>query len=222
MEILNKMPRMKPLVATLSATVAAALLTPQMRAANVLLSDTASFTFRATYVAIDPDDLFDGSSGLGIVEYSLAGLTFSGTEYRQPEEEFGGLKLTFELFLQSFTEANDVDYPFLPELTLQNGIPVRLDFLVDEAGNPHATAINEPGVFNFNVSGWLTPAGEGAGLLNQIQPASPGPDYHVPLLINVPEPSGVAFAIISGLGLGGLILARRRCHRQRPQAVGAA
>jgi hypothetical protein len=52
--------------------------------------------------------------------------------------------------------------------------------------------------------------------------ASLDPDYHVPLRINVPEPSGLAFAIISGLGLGGLIVARRRGHRQRPLPVVAA
>ena len=64
----------------------------------------------------------------------------------------------------------------------------------------------------FQVAGDLTPLNSGLNTLNQIGP-SVAADYSVPLYINVPEPSGVAFAAVSGLGLGCLVFARWRNRR---------
>ena len=115
-------------------------------------------------------------------------------------------------------EENDVDRPFFPVLGVLDGTPVFLDFLVaeDHPFSPfNRTEITQEGVFNFWLLGDLVPLDTGTSPLTGFEPTPLPPDYTLPVLINVvvPEPSGIAFAAVSGLGLGGMIFSRwRRRH----------
>ena len=194
-----------------AAGLTVAVLAPPAFAAVVI---TSSFEFTAT-VVYGP---FAGESGAGTVTYNPAAIQPAGEDWLSPDGD-PDFKLTFRLFGQDFDETDDPGYSFLPEVRFDDGVPVHLDFYVEEGASSASyppVVIDEPGVFNFSVNGELTPRNAGvtsAGF--GFGPMQSGESYDVQLIINgvVPEPSGTAFAAMAGLGLGGLAFARWRQRR---------
>lgn len=195
--------RIPALTAALTAAGAALL------AINVHGQAVESTFFFSATVAEGP---FAGTTGTGSFTYPTAAVEEDGLTVLDPTD---GLSMAFNVFGQDFTQLDDADYDFFPELALFDGVPVGLDFLVsEEDGVANPTEIAQDGVFNFHVFGELIPTdetGDQAGTLRRPALLAPAPDLSVPMFVNVvvPEPSGVAFAAVSGLGLGLFLLNRR-------------
>lgn len=137
---------------------------------------------------------FAGAVGVGSFSYDDTDITGVGGETIMAAQS---LTLTFTLFGQTFVESNDSDYASFPELSFLDGVPVILDFVVDEASPFNPVPITEPGVFEIALQSDLTPLVAGG--------------YSADVFINdiVPEPAGTVFAVVSGLGLAAFVVRRR-------------
>jgi hypothetical protein len=187
-----------------SALAASVLIAPEQGRAAILTE-----SFSAT-VASGP---FAGLSGSGSFSYDSDAVASEGFTLLTP---FEGLTLTFTVpaWDQTFTEADDADYDFFPEVDFFDGVPFFLDFLVSEEGPDNPVDINADGVFNFAIVGDLIPVEPTTAQPSGLGPlAAPG-SYTISMFVNVPEPSGAVFAAVSGLGLCGLGWARWRARKR--------
>ena len=78
---------------------------------------------------------YSGTSGTGMVSFDDSDLDGDGNAVLEGDE----FSLLVTLFGQSFTEADDYDAPFYPELVVSDGSPTGLDFLVTEVDPPFVT-----------------------------------------------------------------------------------
>ncbi|MGE0383374.1 MAG: PEP-CTERM sorting domain-containing protein [Gammaproteobacteria bacterium] len=145
------------------------------------------WSFSAT-VASGP---YAGTVGTGLFSYDTDDITGVGLEALDPTL---GLTISFEIFGQSFTESDDIDFDDFPLLSLLDGFPIDLDFLIVD-GAP--TDILEPGVVAISIEGELVP-GTSVRFLAPV----------VILALGIPEPAAAAL-----LGLGLLGLRTRRPQR---------
>lgn len=128
--------------------------------------------------------LYDGTTGSGSFSYNTS-VFVTGNEVLTPS--FGNLSVSMTILGQTFTQANDVDFPTYPQLTFSGFAPSLMNYLIrEEVKNP--TAINQPGVSEINFIFALAPATAGYTSIGTIAA--------------VPEPSSFAliFAMSSLLG----------------------
>ncbi len=150
---------------------------------------------------------FAGTAGTGSFSYDDAGLANSGDEYRYLDD---GLEIEFTIFGQTFTHLNDVEQSeFYPELVLDDGTPIELNFIVSEvlksSFETYATPIDQPGVISILFSD-----------LEEID--SGGFDVAISIEEGVTDDGGTSEVPVpgalplfaSGLGLLGWRLGRRR------------
>jgi hypothetical protein len=111
-------------------------------------------------VTITDSGPFDGFMGFGSFSYESDAL-IDGDETLDPGSGLEGLDVT--ILGQTFTEVDDIDFPFLPFLTFTDFVPTDIDFVVGEGpfyDNP--ISIAEPGVLEIDFASGLTP-GAGGG-----------------------------------------------------------
>lgn len=140
---------------------------------------------------------FAGTIGTSSFSYDDTSITGSGAKKIGPVD---GLTVTFTIFGQTFDETNDIFYNALPTLGFLDGVPIYLDYVVEEIHPINPTAINQPGGLGFSMFN-LTPSQRGG--------------FEAEVFVVVPEPSGWAFAAATGLGLGAFVLQRRRTLHKR-------
>ncbi len=129
---------------------------------------------------------FAGTTGSGSFSYDNTLITGVGDEMLLGTE----FDLEFTIFGQTFTNADDIDYPEFPELVFFDGLVVAIDFVVEGI-------INEPGVDNFSIIDLFEVApGEFETEVNVNQTAIPVP----------------ASVWLLGSGLLGLVGVARRKH----------
>lgn len=105
---------------------------------------------------------FAGTIGHGTFSYDLANIVYHSNPadgaYVTPE--LGTLAISFTILGQTFTEADDIDYPVRPYFQITGaGVPITLDFAISETGDQgllgplgNPTPIDEPGVALFFMS----------------------------------------------------------------------
>jgi len=121
-------------------------------AASLALCSTANAAvvtenFSATVLS----GTFSGTVGTGSFSYDNALITGMGSESLTPDD---GLMVSFNVFGQSFTEADDIqifDMPPFPSLNFLDGLIVELDFIVDEFSLLNPTSIDQEGVAAFSI-----------------------------------------------------------------------
>ncbi len=91
---------------------------------------------------------FIGTVGTGTLNYDSGSFTGLGTETIGPGD---GLTLSFNIFGQTFTGPDDIDYNLYPQLTQQDGFFESLDFIVSEVSGSVLTNIIQAGVFGFSI-----------------------------------------------------------------------
>lgn len=97
----------------------------------------------------------------------------------------------------SFTEFDDIDFPNFPEVDIFGGQVVYVDAFLDALGS------NGGGVLSILVE-------QGVGNSVSFIPGSSAPSFGYFRFPGVSIPDAGSTAILFGLGLGGLVLARRR------------
>lgn len=166
---------------------------------------TENFTIHVT------SGCYCGTVGTGAFSYDPANLVYhpvpANGAYVTPE--LGTLSISLDIFGQSFTEADDMDFPVRPYFQLSgDGVPITLDYAISEKGNQgilgpdgNQTAIDQPGISIFYMSSLVPVAGGGFTIGASA------------VCVPVPLPfSGALLGIASGL----FILRRR----QRPVPIG--
>jgi hypothetical protein len=111
-----------------------------------------------------------GETGTIAVFYDTDDITGSGLE------SLGSSDFSLELMLfgQTFTEANDVDFPGFPELGFADGVIVFIDYIISETDLFNPTAIDDPridGIAGGEVSGGAWLASTFAGVPEPATPA---------------------------------------------------
>lgn len=149
---------------------------------------TVSFDFQATAFGMGP---YTGNTYFGSFSYDETVLTNSGFETLDPT--FGTLTVDLTFEGTPFDETNDVNYfdvPQFPTLTLLDGAPDFLDYLLVAGFN--GVSFGDPDILAVAVIGPLTPI--------------PGAQaYAVDMLVDlvpVPTPAAVALFAIGLAGLG--------------------
>lgn len=174
------------LVPTLRSAAAALALSASLLPASAAL---VSFSFLAP-VLTGP---LAGQVGSGVIRFDD---TFSGTL----TPALGGVEIDFDFLGQSFDETHDLDFPDFPELTVLDGRPIAIDFLLQqgEAG----VDFSDSRITRVALQGSLLP--DNAGLLRaqiDVELGEPGA---------VPEPATFGLAGLALLGLGWRHRAARR------------
>lgn len=167
---------------------------------GLMLTTTAQALSPQTnfFTAFDPyyEATFSPETGSGSFAYDLDKITGIGTEWLGTTDG-RLLSFRFELFGQTFTETDDVEYPFFPLVRLQNGTPDYLNFFVSDRDVRNTTLIIDGMFSTLSLEGNLVPNGQGG--------------YTVGMTL-VPEPS--SFALL-GIGVGALLVARSRRQNSR-------
>jgi hypothetical protein len=137
---------MKPLstVRTLGALALTAALLPAQAA-------LVQFDFSTT-VTSGP---FAGEVGTGFIRFDDA---FGGSTV-SPGAGNGSLEIGFSFLGQTFNEANDQDFPNFPQVTLFEGLPVAIDFLLVDGFSGVDFANNTIG--SIGLQGSLLPGASG-------------------------------------------------------------
>ncbi|TWU06980.1 hypothetical protein CA54_53840 [Symmachiella macrocystis] len=118
---------------------------------------------------------YAGTTGIGTFSYDDAGLTGIGPEIVAAPS---GLMIDFTIFGQTFTQLDDIQYNAFPQLTLLEGVPDYLDFVIDEISTP----IDEPNVLAIRVQSDLTPDGLGGYTADVNLVITPEPSTYAGLL----------------------------------------
>ena len=114
---------------------------------------SATLTYSLTGAVVTPGSYF-GTVGTGSFSYDDADITGIGTETISAAGS--SLTVEFTIFGQTFTDTDDVGNisTGAPDLTLSDGVPVFLDFLISEVPDPpdfNLVAIDEPGVIYIDI-----------------------------------------------------------------------
>jgi len=121
-------------------------------AASLALSSAANaVVVTETFTATVQSGTFTGTIGEGSFTYDNALITNMGSESLTPDD---GLMVSFNVFGQSFTEADDIqifDMPPFPSLNFLDGLIIELDFIVDEFSLLNPTSIDQEGVAAFSI-----------------------------------------------------------------------
>ena len=91
-----------------------------------------------------------GETGTIDVSYDDGDIGGTGNETLDSSQ----FTLELMLFGQTFTGANDVDFPGFPELSFTDGVIVFIDYIINENDLSNPTAINDPsivGIFGGEV-----------------------------------------------------------------------
>lgn len=148
------------------------------------------------------DGNFKNTVGNGTLTFNDDFITGNGFEFQSAAQ---GLALTFDIFGQSFTEANADFSPTAPLLSTLNGNFQALDFFVSE-GAPNPIDFNDPGIFAFVV---LNNGVNGSFIFDNATGAISGLNFDIVVFENavaaVPVPAalplfGTGLAIMGFLG----------------------
>lgn len=144
---------------------------------------TVSFSFVAP-VTTGP---FAGEVGTGEIRFDD---TFSGTLTRA----VGAVEIDFSFLGQSFDETQDAGFPFFPVLTVADGVPVAIDFVLVQGAA--GVDFSDDRIALIALQGALFPGDVDAPLsaLIDIELRDPGGV--------IPEPGTFALASLALLGLG--------------------
>lgn len=112
----------------------------------------------------------------------------------------GSLEIGFNFLGQSFNESNDQGFPDFPQVTLFEGVPVLIDFVLVDGFS--GVDFNNASIGAIALQGALLPAAGG----RLVAPVS----IELAQQQSVPEPSTYALA---GLALLGLAFSRRNARR---------
>ena len=135
-----------------ASAIAALVLSTNVNAALI----TESFT-----VTVE-NGVYSGAMGTGSFTYDNGLLLGVGEETINP---VSGLIIEFNVFGQTFTEQNDVDYDTYPALSFFDGSVTGLDYIVSEISGITLTNINQEGVYGFLINGLTAVEGGYEGLL---------------------------------------------------------
>lgn len=138
-----------------------------------------------------------GEVGTGFIRFDDA---FAGADTVSPGLANGSLEIGFSFLGQNFNETHDQDFPNFPLVTLFEGLPVGIDFVMTEGFS--GVDFTNGAITTIALQGALLPAA-GGQLLAPI-------DIQFSPQQELPEPSTYALA---GLALLGLALGRRSTRR---------
>lgn len=141
---------------------------------------------------------FAGQTGTGAIRFDSAS---SGvlTPITNPD-----LEIDFSFMGQTFHQDNDSGFPDFPEVQLIDGVPVSINFVLDQGISNVDFA--DASITRISLLGVLTPA-NAAQLEARIDIVTGDPP-----VVEVPEPASFGLA---GLGLLGLALGRQRRRTAR-------
>jgi hypothetical protein len=111
-----------------------------------------------------------GETGTIDVSYDTDDITGVGDEILGASD----FSLELMLFGQTFTEANDLDFPGFPELSFADGVIVFIDYIISETDLFNPTPIDDPridGIAGGEVSGGAWLASTFAGVPEPTTPA---------------------------------------------------
>lgn len=188
--------------------LAAATLPAPDRAAAVTYAITGTVTFTDQLGPGAPD--VTGTVGTGTVSFKSRLITGSGRETVSGPK----LKVSFTLFGQTFSGADDQDVPLYPKLRLKDGKPKVLDFAVSEIGfNPTDILAPDIQAFFTRTDVKLVRLGRrqyGAELMAVTTEPAPPPGAAPPAAVPLPAALPLAAGGPALLALLALLARRRR------------
>ena len=142
-----------------------------------------------------------GETGTGSITYDETLVVPDGFISPDTDPTFA---LSFTIFGQTFTEADDIDFSGFPELSFDaTGIPEFLDYIVNEADPFNPTSIIDARVLGFDA-GPLTQTSPGVFSMELFVIEAGG-------IAAVPEPNSIALLCVGAVGLIGY--SRRKQNR---------
>jgi len=160
-----------------------------LASAPALANGLTAYPFTAVATGDGP---YTGRSYSGSFSYDASVLTNSGEE--EVNVAVGSLTVSFDFEGQHFDQTNDVDFSGYPVVTVVDGQPAQLNYLLVQGEN--GVSFADPKILEVS-------------LINDLVPISGGPGFTVEASVAlVPEP---ATAGLMGFGIAvvGLLRARR-------------